>query len=215
VNEFGMKIVKTTRTAFKRQILESVTIQKGRRHNLMNNKSEYNRCALPRLTARLGEKDLEKWREGDREEMEKEATIEEKIRLRKKKRSRKRAEQTRRRELGQPKKKKMRLDKECAEEKKEEENREIRTTPPKKRKVASSEKMHPAKKRRENQMMRKYITCKKWNEEREEGTDQQGLYGDGEREQHDDKTTTSSEEGQGLTATPPATTPTRSLQTQR
>ena len=96
--EFGMKIVKTTRTAFERQILESVTIQKERRHHLMNSKSEYNRCALPRLTARLGEKDLEKWREEDREEIEKEATIEEKIRLRKKKRSMERAEQTRRME---------------------------------------------------------------------------------------------------------------------
>ena len=46
----------------------------------MNKKAEYNRCALPRLTAKLGEKELDKWREEDREEMEKEATIEEKIR---------------------------------------------------------------------------------------------------------------------------------------
>ena len=65
--EFGMKIIKTTRTAFERQILESVTIQKERRHHLMISKSEYNRCALPRLTARLGENDLEKWREEDGE----------------------------------------------------------------------------------------------------------------------------------------------------
>ena len=55
--------------------------------------------------------------------MEKEATIEEKIRLRKKKRSMERAEQTRRREQGQPKKKKMKLDKECAGDKEKEENR--------------------------------------------------------------------------------------------
>ena len=40
--EFGMKVIKSTRTAFERQVLESVTIQKERRHNLMNNKSEYN-----------------------------------------------------------------------------------------------------------------------------------------------------------------------------
>ena len=37
-----------------------VTIQKMRSNNIMNNKAEYNRCALPRLTAKLGEKDLEK-----------------------------------------------------------------------------------------------------------------------------------------------------------
>ena len=186
--EFGMKIIKTTRTAFERQILESVTIQKERRHHLMNSKSEYNRCALPRLTARLGEKDLEKWREEDREEMEKEATIEEKIRQRKKKRSMERAEQTRRREQGQPKKKKMKLDKECAGDKGKEENRETRTTTPtKKRKVARCEERIPALKRRDNQStgtqmqpakkmrvnqstgshMRQYITCKKWREEQE------------------------------------------------
>jgi hypothetical protein len=61
--EFGMKMIKSTRSAFERQVLESVTIQKERGHNLMNNKSEYNRCALPRLTAKLGEKDMEKWRQ--------------------------------------------------------------------------------------------------------------------------------------------------------
>ena len=81
--EFGMRSLKSTRTAFERQILESVLIQiqKSRHHKIMNNKVEYNRCALPRLTAKLGEKDLDRWREEDRLEMEKEATIEEKIRL--------------------------------------------------------------------------------------------------------------------------------------
>ena len=82
--QFGMRIVRSTRTAFERQILESVTIQKKRKHHIMNNKSEYNRCALPRLTAKLGEKELGRWRIEDRAEMEKEATIEEKIRMRKK-----------------------------------------------------------------------------------------------------------------------------------
>jgi hypothetical protein len=46
--------------------MESVMIQKARNHHIMNNKAEYNRCALPRLTAKLGEKDLERWRESDR-----------------------------------------------------------------------------------------------------------------------------------------------------
>jgi hypothetical protein len=57
---FGMRIIKNTRSAFERQILESVVIQKSRSHHIMNNKAEYNRCALPRLTAKLGEKDLER-----------------------------------------------------------------------------------------------------------------------------------------------------------
>jgi hypothetical protein len=45
--EFGMQIVKATRSAYERQVLESVTIQKERRHHLMNNKAEWNRCASP------------------------------------------------------------------------------------------------------------------------------------------------------------------------
>ena len=60
-----MRVIKSTRTAFERQIMESVMIQKERHHQIMNNKAEYNRCALPRLTAKLGEKDLEKWRKND------------------------------------------------------------------------------------------------------------------------------------------------------
>ena len=71
----------------------------------MNSKAEYNRSALPRLTAKLGERDLDKWREEDRKESEKEATIEEKIRMRKKERSKKRAEAGRRMEKCQPAKK--------------------------------------------------------------------------------------------------------------
>ena len=73
-----------------RQILESVTNPKMRNNFIMNNKAEYNRCALPRLTAKLGEKELSKWRAEDKEEMEKEATIEENIRMRHKEKSRKR-----------------------------------------------------------------------------------------------------------------------------
>ena len=73
--KFGMKILKTTKTAFERHILEIVLIKKARAHNIMNNKAEYNRCALPRLTAKLGERDMEKWREEDRLEHLQEATI--------------------------------------------------------------------------------------------------------------------------------------------
>ena len=97
---FGMKIIKNTRTAFERQILESVEIQKARTQKILNNKSEYNRCAIPRLTAKLGERELQNWREEDKEELEREASIEEKIRIRKKERAKKRAEASRRMEPG-------------------------------------------------------------------------------------------------------------------
>ena len=122
-----MRIIKNTRTAFERQILESVTIQKMRSNNIMNNKAEYNRCALPRLTAKLGEKDLEKWMAEDREEIEREATIEEKIRLRKKEKAKRREEMNRRMEPGQPKRKKMRMEEGVQEKRKEEEPKETKT----------------------------------------------------------------------------------------
>ena len=67
---FGMKILKTTTSAFKRQIVESVLIQKERNHHIMNSKAEYNRCAIPRLTCKLGEKELTNWRAEDKDEEE-------------------------------------------------------------------------------------------------------------------------------------------------
>ena len=51
-----MRLIKTHRSAFNRQISESVEIQTQKReHMILNSKSEYNRCALPRLTAKIGE----------------------------------------------------------------------------------------------------------------------------------------------------------------
>ena len=65
--------------------MESLEIQKARKTSyILNAKSEYNRCALPRLTAKLGEKELERWRKEDKKEMRKEASLEEKIGIRKK-----------------------------------------------------------------------------------------------------------------------------------
>ena len=168
---FGMRIVKNTRTAFKRQIYESVLIQQSRLHYLMNSKSEYNRCAIPRLTTKMGEKDLEKWRVKDRLEMEKEATIEEKIRVRKKAKAKDRGEANRRREAGQPAKKKMRLQDQCQvdnmPDQKERERREIEKTTPSKRKC-QLEKGRSPKKARKTYNIRDYYTCKKWRGESSE-----------------------------------------------
>ena len=51
--KFGMSVLKNTRTAFQRQILESVTIQRCRGQDIMNKKAEYNSYALLMLTAKL------------------------------------------------------------------------------------------------------------------------------------------------------------------
>ena len=60
---FGMRVVQYTRTALERQVLESVLIQEeGKRHLIMNSKSEYSRCSIPRLTTKLGDKEYRKGR---------------------------------------------------------------------------------------------------------------------------------------------------------
>ena len=52
---FGCRIIKQASSAFNRQISESVYIQENaKRHSILNSKSEYNRCALPRLSTKLG-----------------------------------------------------------------------------------------------------------------------------------------------------------------
>ena len=66
---FGMKVRRYARTALERQVLESVLIQEERKsHHLMNSKSEYNRCSLPRLTTRIGNKEYDKERLKDQED---------------------------------------------------------------------------------------------------------------------------------------------------
>ena len=54
---FKMKAVKFHRSAFERQVHEAVMIQASRGHHILNSRSEFNRCALPRLGTKLGEKD--------------------------------------------------------------------------------------------------------------------------------------------------------------
>ena len=58
-----MRVVQYTRTALEHQVLESVLIQeKGKRHIIMNSKSEYSRRSIPRLTTKLGDKEYKKGR---------------------------------------------------------------------------------------------------------------------------------------------------------
>ena len=51
--KFGIRIIKTAKSFFERQIFESVEIQENRHHHLLNSRSEYNRCAVPRLACKL------------------------------------------------------------------------------------------------------------------------------------------------------------------
>ena len=60
--KFGIRVVKYTRSPFERQILESVKIQQERKeHFLLNSRAEYNRCAIPRVSSKIGESDYKRW----------------------------------------------------------------------------------------------------------------------------------------------------------
>ena len=61
---FGMRVIKFTRSAMERQILESVKIQEEKdKHIILNSKAEYSRCTIPRLTAKMGEKEHDEKRD--------------------------------------------------------------------------------------------------------------------------------------------------------
>ena len=90
--EIGTRIVKECTTAFNRQICESVEIQNNLGHHILNSKSEYNRCALPRLTADMGEKTSSTLEKEKREEREREKELAQEIRNLKLRRSHNRRE---------------------------------------------------------------------------------------------------------------------------
>ena len=105
---FGMKIRYTARSAFERQIMESVLIQQESScHNILNSKSEYNRCALPRVTTKLGEEEFEEWRKEKLEEKKKEEDLEKRIRTLRKERNRGRQVQISTKHLPPKKKRKI------------------------------------------------------------------------------------------------------------
>ena len=60
---------------------ESVEIRNNTKHNILNSKGEYNRCALPRLGLKIGTKEYSTAKEDEEREEEKERNIEEKIRM--------------------------------------------------------------------------------------------------------------------------------------
>ena len=66
--KFLMRAIKFHKSSFERQIQEAVLIQANRTHHLLNSKSEFNRCALPRLGTKLGERETKEKREEVEEE---------------------------------------------------------------------------------------------------------------------------------------------------
>ena len=64
-------MVKYHQSAFERQVFESVKVQTMRKKNiLLNSKSEFNRCALPRLGHKMGDNEFKEKRGGGRETKE-------------------------------------------------------------------------------------------------------------------------------------------------
>ena len=94
--KFCMKVIKFHKSAYNRQIHESVTIQMNRNHHLLNSKAEFNHCALPRLGLKMGEKDFKE---------RKKELLEEEIREMSKSRNKLRAPN-----CYQPKRKRLKLD---------------------------------------------------------------------------------------------------------
>ena len=87
-SRFGIKVIEYSRTSFERQVKESVVLQEMKdKHFLLNSKSEYNRCSLPRLTTKLGEREVRENQEEEEMEKAKEMKIVERIRCLRKERN--------------------------------------------------------------------------------------------------------------------------------
>ena len=85
--QFGMRIIRSCQSSFERQVYESVAIQQERKsHHILNSRSEFNRCSLPRIAAQIGENEYEKCSEELKQEKIEEEKLEKMIiMLRKKK----------------------------------------------------------------------------------------------------------------------------------
>ena len=110
--DFRMKVVKFHKSSFERQVHESVLIQASKTHFLLNSKMEYNRCQIPRIAIKMGEKEI-KERKKDLEkeiidEKKNDQDLEEKIKTLRKLINRKRA--PRRPQQCEPGRKKLKID---------------------------------------------------------------------------------------------------------
>ena len=79
--KFKMKILRTHRSSFERQVYEGIRIQRERKeHNILNSKSEFNRCALPRLEVKFEGAETGKKSKQQLEDEKRELELERKIR---------------------------------------------------------------------------------------------------------------------------------------
>ena len=109
--KFGIRVLKFTKSSFERQVLESVLIQQERvKHHLLNSRSEFNRCAVPRLSTKIGDSNFKKYEKDLEAEKEKSEELEEKIRRLRKDRNLERRNMPG--QMYQPPGKKRRLDEE-------------------------------------------------------------------------------------------------------
>ena len=107
---FRMKVICFKKSAYERQVHESILIQQNRHHHLLNSKSEYNRCSLPRLTVKVGEREMEEVVRKSKEEQQTEDELERQIKHWKK--------QSKKRSIGepdsQPRNKRQKLENNCS-----------------------------------------------------------------------------------------------------
>ena len=54
--KFSMKVLKKHSSAFQRQVMEAVVIEMRQNGNILNSKSGYNRCLIPRLSVSVGDR---------------------------------------------------------------------------------------------------------------------------------------------------------------
>ena len=156
--QFGVRVVRYTRRAFERQIMESVFIQEERSHFILNSKSEYNRCSLPRLTSNLGNREWKKRKKEEEEEKEREAALERVITTMRKERNNRRKDNAKRQD--EPAEKRRKIGEE--EWKRVKQTREIGE---KRREREEKEEENPSKRRKTNDI-RNYIGDKIGSEEK-------------------------------------------------
>ena len=158
--EFGIRVLRFMRTSFERQIMESVLIQhESKGHHIMIPKSEYNRCSLPRLTAKMGEREITRFKKELEEEKRKEEALENEIKMMRKERNKERIGEHTKRE--QPSEKRRKL-----EESRWVSVRQKETAPPTKRshEIEVEEKKweeKSGKNKRERYNIKKYLVTKK------------------------------------------------------
>ena len=81
---FNFKVLKSFKDPMSRQIYEGVQIRRAT-GEVLNSKMEYNRCAIPRLTAKLGRAEASRQEhEEQQQEKELEAKVQDEIRRRRK-----------------------------------------------------------------------------------------------------------------------------------